>query len=267
MAERFAPYRVLLASRVRSQTAYRRSFALDVLGSVIIGLVEFGEVYIIFANVDALGGLDFAGVAMVFALANLAFALADLAVGHLDQLPTYLRAGTLDALLLRPLPVLAQLVTSDISLRRLGRATVALLILMAVLPLNDIEWTPGRISLLIVAPLAGAAIFAALFLLAGSIQFWLVEGSEFTAAFTYGGSYAASFPASVFAVPMRVLFTFVVPAGFVAYLPTLVLLDEPGPAGLPQWLGWCTPLAAIGIWCVALLGWRAGLRHYTGAGS
>ena len=33
--------------------------------------------------------------------------------------------GTLDAMLLRPLPVLAQLVTSDISLRRLGRAGLA----------------------------------------------------------------------------------------------------------------------------------------------
>jgi ABC-2 type transport system permease protein len=252
---------------VRSQTAYRRSFVLDVLGSVSIGIVEFGEVYIIFANVDALGGLDFAGVALVFALANLAFALADLAVGHLDQLPRYLRTGTLDAFLLRPLPVLAQLVTSDISLRRLGRATVALGILAAVLPHNDIAWTPARVILLAAAPLAGTAIFAALFVLAGSVQFWLVEGSEVTAAFTYAGSYAASFPASVFAVPMRLLFTFVVPAGFVAYLPTLVLLDAPGPAGLPQWLGWCTPLAAIGIWCIALLGWRAGLGHYTGAGS
>ncbi len=267
MADRLAPYRVLLASRVRSQTAYRQSFALDVLGSVSIGLVEFGEVYIIFANVDALGGLDFAGVAIVFALANLAFALADLAVGHLDQLPTYLRTGTLDAFLLRPLPVLAHLVTSDISLRRLGRAAVALVILGAVLPLADITWTPARVTILLIAPLAGAAIFAALFVIAGSVQFWLVEGAEVTAAFTYGGSYAASFPASVFAVPMRVFFTFVVPAGFVAYLPTLVLLDEPGPAGLPQWLGWCTPLAAVAIWCVALLGWRTGLRHYTGAGS
>ena len=267
MGDRLAPYRVLLASRVRSQATYGRSFALDVLGSASVGIFEFAEVYIIFANVDALGGLDFAGVAMVFALANLAFALADLAVGHVDQLPTYLRTGTLDALLLRPLPVLAQLVTSDVSLRRLGRATVALVILGIALPLNDIEWTPARIVLLLLAPLAGAAIFAALFVIAGAVQFWLIEGGDLTAAFTYGGSYAASFPASVFAIPMRVLFTFVVPATFVAYLPTLVLLDLPGPGGLPQWLGWCTPLAAVGIWSVAALAWRAGLHRYTGAGS
>lgn len=267
MGDRIRPYRVLLGSRMRAQTAYRRSFALDLLGSVTVGLVEFAEIYIIFSNVEALGGLDFAGAALIFALAHLSFSIADLVVGHLDELPTYLRTGTLDAFLLRPLPVLAQLITSDVSLRRLGRMSVALVILVVALPLNDIDWSPARITLLIVAPIAGAAIFAALFVAAGAIQFWLVEGREFANAFTYGGSYAASFPASVFALPVRVLFAFVVPAAFVAYLPVLVLLDLPGPVGLPQWLGWCTPLAAVGIWCVALAGWRAGLRHYTGAGS
>lgn len=267
LAQWWRPYRELLGSRVRSQMTYRRSFTLDVLGSIGVGAFEFAEVYIIFSNVDALGGLDFAGVALIFALANLAFSLADLVAGNLDALPQYLRAGTLDGFLLRPLPVLAQLITSDIALRRLGRTSVSVTILAIALPLNDIDWTAGRVTLLVIAPIAGAAIYAAIFVIAGAVQFWLVEGAEFTAAFVYGGNYAASFPTSIFAMPMRVLFTFVVPAAFVAYLPTLVLLDQPGPPGLPQWLGWCTPLAAAAIWGVALLAWRAGVRHYTGAGS
>lgn len=267
LAEWLSPYRVLLGSRLRSQTAYRRSFALDVIGSVGIGLVEFAEVYVIFANVDVLGGLDFAAAALLFALANISFSLADTIVGHVDGLPTYLRQGTLDAYLLRPLPVLAQLVTSDISLRRLGRTAVAVVVLAFAIPLNDIAWTPATTALIVMAPVAGAAIFAGLFVCAAALQFWLVEGSEVANAFTYGGSYASQYPASIFSMPVRVLFTFVVPAAFVAYLPVLVLLDLPGPAGLPQWLGWCTPVAAAATWAIVLAGWRAGLRHYTGAGS
>ena len=62
-----------------------------------------------------------------------------------------------------------------------------------------------------------------------------------------------------------------VPAAFVAYLPVLTLLDIPGavPGGIAAGgaLGWCSPIAAAAVWAVALLGWRAGLRHYTGAGS
>ncbi|QOR69990.1 ABC-2 family transporter protein [Ruania alkalisoli] len=263
----FSPYRALLGSRLRAQLTYRRSFALDVLGSVAIGVLEFAEVYVIFSSITVLGELDFVGAAVLFAFANIAFSLADMVVGHLDTLPRYIRTGTLDAFLLRPLPVLAQLITSDIQLRRLGRTCFAIVILALALVAAPIDWTFALLALAVLTPITGALIFAALFVCAAALQFWLVEGGEFANAFTYGGSYAASYPTSIFTLPMRVLFTFVVPAAFTAYLPTLVLLDLAGPALTPSALGLFAPLAAAVIWVVALLGWRAGLRHYTGTGS
>ena len=70
-----ASYRVLLASRVQSQLAYRSSFWLTVLTSVTVGVVEFAEIYAILYNVPTLGGLDLAEAALVFALANIGFSL------------------------------------------------------------------------------------------------------------------------------------------------------------------------------------------------
>ncbi|HVK34758.1 MAG TPA: ABC transporter permease, partial [Microlunatus sp.] len=43
--------RVLLGSRIRSQTAYRTSFWLTVATSVGVGLIEFIEIYVILTNV------------------------------------------------------------------------------------------------------------------------------------------------------------------------------------------------------------------------
>jgi ABC-2 type transport system permease protein len=261
------PYVALVSSRLRSQFAYRRSFALDLVGSFGVGVVEFAEIYVIFSSISVLGGLDFAGLALLFALSNIGFSLADLLVGHLDRIPTYLRAGTLDAFLLRPLPVLAQLVTSDIQLRRFGRTALSIVVLVVALVVNPITFTPATIALLVITPVAGTAIFCALFVAAAGVQFWLIEGSELANSFTYGSSYASTFPTAIFTVPMRVLFTFVVPAAFTAYLPTLLILDLPGPAWTPAWLGWFSPVAALVSWVAAMLLWRAGLRHYTGAGS
>lgn len=264
---RWAPYRAILRSRLRSQTAYRRSFALDLLGSLGVGLTEFAQIYVIFSSVQVLGELDLAAAALLFGLATISFSLADLVVGHVDQMPRYVRTGTLDALLLRPLPVLAQLVTSDLQLRRLGRTVAGVVVLAVALPLNGIVATPATVLLLVVTPLTGAAVFAALFVAAGAVQLWLVEASDATNAVTYGSSYAAAYPTSIFTMPLRVFFTFVVPAAFTAYLPTLLILDLPGPAGTPAWLGWFTPVVAGLAWAGALALWRAGLRHYTGAGS
>ena len=103
------PYRAILRSRIRAQLQYRTSFVTDILGTVGVGLTELAEVWVIFHNVDVLGGLDFTAALLVFALSNICFSIADMVVGHLDQLPTYIRAGTIDAFYVRPLPLLAQL--------------------------------------------------------------------------------------------------------------------------------------------------------------
>jgi ABC-2 type transport system permease protein len=261
------PYLVLARMHVRAQTAYRGSFAIDLVASVGATVTGIIELYVVFANVPVLGGLTLRAALLVFALGHVSMSLADLVFGHLDALPGYLRAGTLDAFLLRPLPVLPQLISAELSLRRLGRTAAGSVLAAAVLAGIGIRWTPADVGLVALTVLCGAAVFAALFTAAAAVQFWLVEGSEFTASFVYGGHYAAQYPVSIYPRPVQVLFTFVVPAAFVAYLPVVTLLRLPPPAGLPPWIGWCTPLAALAAWAVALLGWRAGLRHYTGTGS
>lgn len=260
-------YRALVRSRVAAQATYRASFAVDIAAQVLVGIVEFIEIYVIFHQVDSLGGFSYAEVALMYGLATAAFGVADGAVGHVDRLPFYVRTGQFDAFLLRPLSALGQLLTSDFSLRRLGRVATGLVVLSTSLTFVDIDWTPARLGLLLVTPVAGAVVFSAVFVATSAIGFWLVEGMEFANAFTYGGNYLSSFPFTVFGPVLRRLFTFVIPAAFVAYLPTLALLGRTDPMGLPGWLSWsavpASLLAAAGAWLV----WRTGLRHYVGAGS
>jgi ABC-2 type transport system permease protein len=266
LSQRLRPYRVLLASRARAQMQYRASFVTDILGTVGVGLAEFAEVWVIFANVERLGGLDFTAALLVFALSNLAFSLADMFVGHLDQLPVYIRAGQVDAFYVRPLPLLTQLMTSELSMRRIGRLSVAAVALVVALATAEIDWSPATVLLIVLTVVSGTAIFAALFTAAGGLQFFLVDGSEFTNAFTYGGSYAAQQSQQVFPGPLRIFWTFVVPTAFVAYVPAVAILQLPGDPYAPHWLAWCTPVAALLAWGIAGLCWRAGTRHYQGAG-
>lgn len=266
LPSRWGAYRAVLGARVRAQTSYRRSFAVQVLANLAQGGLDLAEVYVIFHNVRLLGGLDFRASLLVFALSNLAFAIADGVAGSLDEVPRMIRTGGLEVLMLRPLSLLGQIVTEDVALRRFGRAVTALVVLTVAVNLAPVEWTPPRVLLLAITPVTGAALFVALFVLAGSVQFWLIDAAEVTNAFTYGGNYAASFPAAVLPLPLRAFFAFVVPTAFVGYLPVLALLDLPGPTLLPAWLGWWVPVLATLALGAASLAWRTGVRHYTGAG-
>lgn len=251
---------------MRSQRSYPLSFAADVASSLLIGVTEFAEMWLIYHNVPSLGGLDSTSMLLLFGLSNLSFELAQVGAGHTDTLPTYIRMGTLDAFHLRPQPLLLQLITSDISLRRLSRATVAGVVLTVGLTINPIDWGPATIALLVISLLSGTAIFAGLFVCAAGLQFYLIDGSELTNSFTYGGSFAAQQPSSVFDGPMRVVFGLAVPVSFAGYLPTIELLNLPGPPWLPAPLAWFGPVAALWVWVLALISWRVGVRHYQGGG-
>ena len=61
--------------------------------------------------------------------------------------------------------------------------------------------------------------------------------------------------------------TFVLPLGFVNWLPAMHVLDRPDPLGLPEVFQFASPAAALVITSVAALAWRAGVRSYHSTGS
>jgi ABC-2 type transport system permease protein len=260
-------YRRILASRVRSQLAYPASFALDVLAQAIAQAVELVVIVAVFSQVQSLGGFDRDEVLLIYGLSGIAFGLADLAVGQLDDLPRWIRTGEFDVLLVRPLGALAQLVTSDLQLRRLGRVVVAAVVLGVVLAQGGVEPTPLNALLVITTPLVGAVIIGSIWVATCSVSFWVIEGREIANAFTYGSTLTTAYPITVFGPWLRRVLCFAVPAAFVAYFPALALLDRPDPLGLPHALRYASPLVAVLAVGAATLVWRTAVRRYQGAGS
>lgn len=259
-------YWTLLRATLAGQTAYRASFALELAGSGLVIAVDFVEVLAIFTQVPTVAGFSFAEVFLLFGLASVGFSLADFAVGAADGLDRHVREGTFEVLLLRPLSPLAELAVAELQLRRLGRLGVAGASLAVALWHVDIDWTPARVGLLVLSPLSGAVLFGSFFVLSGASAFWLIDGSEVGNALSYGSGYLSQWPIAVLGPVLGRFFTFVVPAAFTAYLPVVAILGRDEPLGLPSWLPWLTPLAAAWSVLAAGLVWRAGVRHYTGAG-
>jgi ABC-2 type transport system permease protein len=260
-------YRRIVASRIRSQLAYRASFALDVVAQVVGQSIELVAILVVFTQVSSLGGFDRTEVLLMYGLAATAFGLADLAVGQIEELPQYIRSGELDVLLLRPLGTLPQLLTADVSLKRVGRVAAGLVVLAHSLATAGIAWTPARALLAATAPLVGAVVLAAIWVGANAVSFWLVDGREVANSVTYGSNFATSYPITVYGPWLRRVLCFAVPSAFVAYFPALGLLGRPDPLGLPELLQWSSPLVAVVTVAAAGIVWRTGVRRYQGTGS
>jgi len=252
---------------VRSTMAYRTSFLMLAAGAFAGSVLDFVAILIMFSHVRVLGGFSLPEVALLYGTSSTSLGLADLLLGSFDRIGARVRDGTMDTMLVRPVPVLAQVAADKFALRRLGRIAQSVLVLGWGVYAAHVDWSPGRQALLAVTVLAGGAIFGSLFVLGGAFQFWAQDAAEVQNSFTYGGGTLLEYPPTVFAKELVRGATFVVPLAFVNWLPVLRLLGRDDPLGLPGWVDFAGPAVAVLCCALAGLAWRAGLRAYRSTGS
>lgn len=114
-------YGLIAMMWLRSTMAYRASFAMTAFGNFAATAFDFVAILLMFSHVDRLGGYTLPEIALLYGVSGTAFGLADLLLGSMDRLGARVRDGTLDTLLVRPVPVLAQVAADRFALRRLGR--------------------------------------------------------------------------------------------------------------------------------------------------
>lgn len=260
-------YAALLGGHWRSLMSYRASFVVEMITNIGATALDVVAVLVIFRTTRTLGGFTLPEALLMVSLSSCAFNLADFVVGNIDRLKTYVRTGMLDAVLVRPLGTLAQLVLMDLPLRKALRLVLAAGVLVVALRFNDIDWTPARAALVVVVPFAGAVFFGSIFVLSASLAFWWVDSGELGNAFTYGGRDFTAYPVPVYAGWFRAVFAYGLGFGFVSYQPALALLGRADPLGLPGWTGFVSPLVALAAAGIAALVWRFGIRHYRSTGS
>ncbi|MEU6172833.1 ABC-2 family transporter protein [Streptantibioticus parmotrematis] len=251
----------------RSTLTYRVSFLMTVVGNACMTALDFVTIAIIFGHTRTLGGFTLAETAFLYGSSGVAIGLADLLLGSLDGLGRRVRDGTVDALLVRPVPIFAQVAADRFALRRLGRLTQAAVVLVWSLIRLHVAWTPGRALLLPVMAVSGAAIFGAFYTAGAALQFRAGDAAEVQSSFTYGGGTMTQYPPTLFARELVRGAVFVVPVAFVNWMPALWILGRPEPLGLPGWTGWLSPAVALAVCALAGLAWRAGLRSYRSTGS
>lgn len=260
-------YVLLAAMWVRVSMTYRTSFVILTLGQFLVTVLDFGAILVMFANVRALGGFRLPEIAFLYGATGLCLGTADLVVGNIERLGSRIRLGSVDAMMVRPVPLYAQACADDFALRRLGRVGQAAIVFVWAVGSLDLHWTWARVAMLPTMVLCGTVIFVALFTLGAAFQFWTTDSSEAANAFTYGGNTLTQYPLTIFPTQAVKALTFIVPVAFVNWYPSLFILGRHDPLGLPQALQLASPVAAVALSLLAALAWRAGVRRYRSTGS
>ena len=251
----------------RSQMQYRASFIMLSVGHGLMTGLEFLALWVLFDRFVALDTWSLPEVALFYGLINIAFALCDACSRGFDLFSSMVKSGDFDRLLLRPRSTALQLAGQELTLKRIGRLSQGLAVLLWAAHVLELTWTIDKLLLVVLTIVGGACLFYGLMVLQAILAFWTTEGLEIANTVTYGGVETAQYPLVIYREWFRRFFTYVIPLACVSYYPALGILERADTLGSGLLFQWLAPVVGPLFLVVCLRLWNVGVRHYSSTGS
>lgn len=259
----------LLVIQLRSQMQYRTSFWLEFLSTGLLNGSIFFSLALLLERFGDIGGWKLGEIAFLAGMIEMSFGAMDMAFSGFDPdfFTLWIRQGTFDQLMLRPLSLFWQVMGSRFLLRRLGRIFEGMVIFGLALSLVQVDWTAVKILYLVVVFASQVIMMAALFMIGSTITFWTVQSIEAMNVLTYGGTDLMSYPSHIYPAWLRKFYTYLIPFVFLNYYPALYILGKPDPLNFPAFAPFVAPLVAAAFFLAALGFWKFGINHYQSTGT
>ena len=240
---------------------YRGNFIASLLGTVFWLLMAILTAALYFQHTSNLGGWEFWDVVVLLgifnALAGVVETMLRPGIGHL---PSDVRSGALDLMLVRPVD--AQFYVSFRRLDVWRLADVVLGLALAGYAFAHTGRTIGVLELVtfVVTFVVAVAVVYAIWVALMSLAFWFVAVENMAALFDALFE-AARYPVSAYPGALRFLFVYLIPIAWTTTIPASALTGRLRPA---------LAIGALAVGIAAIGGsrllWRVALKRYTSAG-
>lgn len=250
----------------KSAMQYRSSLVMQVIAQFVMTAGELLAVVVLLSRFEAVGHWSAPEIMFFFGVMQATFALTELFGRGVAAFPSFVNAGHFDALLLRPRPLLLQVLCSQLDPRRFGSFLVGLASVAAASSWLNIVWTAEKVILLAVTILGSMLLILGLFLIEATVTFFSVKSIEMVNVLTYGGRTTCQYPVDIFPKPLRLLFTYLAPFALCLHWPVSYVIGQP-MVNLPGWAMFLCPLAGAAFFVLMSRVWYVGVRHYRSTGS
>lgn len=255
-------YLKFFSIHLKSQMQYKASFFLTALGQFLVSFTALLGLYFMMSRFNEVAGFTYQEVLLCFGTILMAFSLAECFGRGFDVFPQMIGNGEFDRALVRPRPIVFQVLASKMEFTRIGRVLQSVVVFCYAIPTSNVVWEPDKIFTLVLMVVCGSIVFFGLFLIYAAFSFFTLEGLEFMNVLTDGGREFGRYPFSVYGDGVLKFLTYIVPLALFQYYPLLYLLGR--ETSIFYMLA---PLAGLLFLIPAYAFWQFGLRRYKSTGS
>jgi ABC-2 type transport system permease protein len=251
-----------LGQQMKAILAYEADFAVMLVSAVIVQIAGFLFIWTIFQRIPDINGWTMWQVVMMYALVFVTEGVGSLFFEGTWRLSELVYNGKFDQILVRPVSPIVQVLAGAVGFNGLGNIVTGTVLIVVGIANTPIEWTPGRLLMLVILIASAATIRVAINLGSAASAFWIRAPWSMVPMFVHQLGEFAKYPITIYSVAVQALIVIAVPFAFVSFFPTAFIF------GVDAWSvqGFLTPLVAIYSVLMAVWLFNVGLRRYESTG-
>ncbi|KNY28336.1 ABC transporter permease [Pseudobacteroides cellulosolvens] len=247
--------------RIKGWSLYKADFTISAIAAMLHDGSTLLLLSVIFANIKQLQGWSFNEMLFIWGFAVLTRNLGYTVMDAPSMVFNYIRYGGMDQVLVRPQPLIIQIAAeTGVNIYAVGRSLVGIGAIMTSLPALHLPW--WSIIYLPVAIISSLVLFFGMQLIIVCLCFYFVNAFSALTAVVWMSQFG-QYPIDIFTLPLRFVFTWVLPYALIGFFPAAFMLR----GGNYALYGFLTPVMSIIFLGLSLLVWSKSIRHYNSTGS
>lgn len=253
-----------LAQFIKTRFEYKADFFLGLFSSLMFHIVTLIFIDVLFAErTMTLNGWTRAQVFFIYGFSIIPLTLFSAFFTNLYMFAgTYIVEGQFDRVLLRPLDSLFQVLLERVNIERLFGLAMGIGILYYASSQIGLEWSVGKIVLLIFLSFCGLGVYGGVFIFLAAMSFWWPDRMGLLPPI-YNMTAFGKYPVTIYHPVLQFLLKWIIPFAFVAFFPSTQFLDKEQF----RFYVLLTPVVTICSLAVGIGVWHLGVRRYESTGS
>jgi ABC-2 type transport system permease protein len=255
-------YFSIVSQYVKARMQYRADFIISSVGMVFVSIATVLTFRVLFNSIPSLVGWSFDEIVFIYGFFMLAISPLQLFFDHIWWLRYEIQDGSFIKYYFRPINMMFYFMSEMVDLKGIVQVFLGAAALVYASIQLGLEWTLLRLLLLFIMLFSSSLVAISIMTIAACTCFWTTNSYSVIALALKIRDFA-QYPMTVFDGIFRLLFTYLIPIGFVAFYPAQLFL-RPGDVSP---LVYASPLMGLGFFGLAYLIWHKGVNSYSGTGS
>lgn len=202
-----------------SKLVYKTNVIIGIIAFLFTEATSLFTLYILVSSVPSIDGYTIYHVGLLFGITNMAVGIDHLLTDRLWTVAYWeVKTGKLDHMFLRPLPVLFQVIASEVQLEAFGELIVATALIVLCSSQLAIAGGVGAILTVILGILCAAVIISSFKIFVAALAFKFKRSGPLL-QFIYNFSGYTKYPMKIYPKIIQAILTFIIPLGLCLFFP------------------------------------------------